>query len=148
MQLKKFFSDLLKSGVIISMLISCKPTESISYPDLPQLGVEYNFEKRHMCNGPSPKLIISGVPVSTKTFDIKLKDLKNPQYDHGGGLVDYKGQYIIEEGGVDGYREPCPVAGNLERNLYRFSVKALDSLGQVVGYGEKSVYLGWYDIFE
>ena len=40
-----------------------------------------------------------------------MKDLDVPQYDHGGGVVEFSGQSIIEPGAFK-YRSPCPPGGS------------------------------------
>ena len=59
----------------------------------------------------NPRFELTNVPDGTKFIYFKMKDLDVPQYDHGGGVVEFTGQSIIEPGAFT-YRSPCPPGGS------------------------------------
>jgi phosphatidylethanolamine-binding protein (PEBP) family uncharacterized protein len=75
----------------------------------------------------SPPMSLKGVPEGTVKLDIRMKDLNAPDFNHGGGKVDYSGQTSLEYGAFK-YKGPCPP----QTHLYVFTVKALDSKGKTI----------------
>jgi phosphatidylethanolamine-binding protein (PEBP) family uncharacterized protein len=76
----------------------------------------------------SPPMTLSGVPEGRAKLDIRMKDLNAPDYNHGGGKVDYSGQKALAYGAFK-YKGPCPP----QPNTYVFTVKALDAKGKTLG---------------
>lgn len=60
---------------------------------------------------PNPRFILSNVPDKTKFIYFTLRDLDAPNYDHGGGKVEYTGNNVIEPGAFK-YKSPCPPGGS------------------------------------
>lgn len=54
---------------------------------------------------------MNNVPDGTAWIKFKLVDKNVPQYNHGGGWVEYTGQSVIEPG-VFTYKSPCPPNGS------------------------------------
>ena len=80
------------------------------------------------CSTGNPKKIanpvfgLSDVPKETTSLKFKLVDLDVPNYNHGGGTVEFTGQSEISAGSFK-YRGPCPPNGVHE---YQWTVTALD----------------------
>ncbi len=66
----------------------------------------------------NPRFVLKDVPAGTKYIRFRLKDLDVPQYNHGGGVVRYTGQKVIEPGAFT-YKSPCPPDG-----VHRYEWKA------------------------
>ncbi|MBL0375519.1 phospholipid-binding protein [Rhizobium sp. KVB221] len=77
----------------------------------------------------SPPMKLSGVPEGTVKLDIRMRDQNVPGFMHGGGKVAYEGQKSLPYGAFR-YKGPCPPSG---KHKYRFTVKALDGKGKVIG---------------
>ncbi len=60
---------------------------------------------------PKPKFVLSSVPDGTKIISFRMTDLDVLSYDHGGGMIEYSGQDVIEPGAFK-YRSPCPPNGS------------------------------------
>jgi len=60
---------------------------------------------------PNPKFVLSNVPEGTKFIQFTMTDLDAPNYNHGGGTIEYTGNNIIEPG-VFKYASPCPPSGS------------------------------------
>ena len=60
---------------------------------------------------PNPRFVLSNVPEGTKFIQFRMTDLDVPSYDHGGGMVEYIGENIIEPGAFK-YKSPCPPGGS------------------------------------
>jgi len=60
---------------------------------------------------PNPKFVLSNVPEGTKFIQFTMTDLDAPNYNHGGGTIEYTGNNIIEPG-VFKYESPCPPSGS------------------------------------
>lgn len=75
----------------------------------------------------SPPMSLNGVPEGTTKLDIRMKDLNAPDFNHGGGKVDYSGQKTLEYGAFK-YKGPCPP----QTHIYVFTVKALDAKGKTL----------------
>ncbi|OYW57763.1 MAG: hypothetical protein B7Z31_09190 [Rhodobacterales bacterium 12-65-15] len=58
----------------------------------------------------NPGFTLTDVPEGTAFIRFKLVDTDAPGYNHGGGLVEYTGQTVIEPGAFS-YKSPCPPDG-------------------------------------
>lgn len=74
---------------------------------------------------PNPPFIVTNVPPGTRVLDFRMVDLNVPSYDHGGGMVRYTGQAVIQPGAFK-YRGPCPPSG---RHRYAWTLAAKDNPG-------------------
>lgn len=72
---------------------------------------------------PNPRFVLRNVPPGTRYILFRMQDLNVPQYDHGGGIVPYEGQTVIEPGAFT-YKSPCPPNG---RHIYEWTAWALES---------------------
>ena len=73
----------------------------------------------------NPRFVLSNVPEKTKFISFKLIDLDSPNYDHGGGKIEYTGNNVIEPG-VFKYKSPCPPSGS---HRYEWTAYAKESDG-------------------
>lgn len=73
-------------------------------------------------SSPSPELRVSGAPEGTAFLRVRMTDLDKPNFDHGGGTVDFDGSGAVAAGSLRDYRGPCPPSGS---HTYRFDVEAL-----------------------
>lgn len=58
----------------------------------------------------NPAFTLKNVPDGTKYIRFKMIDKDVPQYNHGGGVVKYTGQKVIQPGAFK-YKSPCPPNG-------------------------------------
>ncbi len=58
----------------------------------------------------NPRFMLKDVPEGTKFIRFKLVDTNVPEFNHGGGVVAYSGQTVIEPGAFK-YKSPCPPNG-------------------------------------
>lgn len=68
----------------------------------------------------NPAFQLREVPAGTKYIRFKLKDKDVPGFNHGGGVVAYKGQKVIQRGAFK-YKSPCPPSG---RHTYEWTATA------------------------
>jgi phosphatidylethanolamine-binding protein (PEBP) family uncharacterized protein len=123
-------------GVIaVSFLVfSCAGTKTS--PNAVNLGVNFNLEPKHKCSSVSPKITVSNIPAGTKELKVVLIDRDVPTWNHGGGILSYKGSGVIPEGALkSGYNGPCPPSGS---HTYEFKVKAIDAKGVIAGIGSNT----------
>jgi hypothetical protein len=59
----------------------------------------------------NPRFILKDVPEGTKFIRFKLVDTEVRAFDHGGGVVAWGGQEVIEPGAFK-YKSPCPPDGS------------------------------------
>jgi phosphatidylethanolamine-binding protein (PEBP) family uncharacterized protein len=79
------------------------------------------------CSG-SPRFQVTDVPSGTAKLDFHMTDLNKPNFHHGGGMVDYRGQGEVPCGAfAKGFVGPSPPPG--EVHTYEFTVKALGANG-------------------
>ncbi|WP_417824148.1 hypothetical protein [Thalassospira lucentensis] len=107
-------------------LAACQTTKEAE--NMAELGVDFNWADTKACSSKPPKISVTGIPASTKTLNVKLKDLNVPTYNHGGGTVDYNGGDLIPAGAFN-YKGPCPPSGSHD---YRFTVEAISADGQMI----------------
>lgn len=72
---------------------------------------------------PNPRFVLSNVPEHTKFISFELTDLDVPNYNHGGGKIEYTGSNVIEPGAFK-YKSPCPPSGS---HRYEWTAKAKES---------------------
>jgi phosphatidylethanolamine-binding protein (PEBP) family uncharacterized protein len=108
--------------VIAFLLASCTAA-------MADMKVSFDWGPTKKCfDSKSPPISLSGVPAGTKALDIRMKDMNVPDYNHGGGKVDYSGQKSLVYGAFS-YTGPCPPSG---KHKYRFTVNALDAGGKTL----------------
>lgn len=69
----------------------------------------------------NPRFVLENVPEGTRYIGFQMQDLDVPDYPHGGGIVAYRGQRVIEPGAFT-YRSPCPPNGV---HMYEWTATAL-----------------------
>lgn len=78
--------------------------------------IDFNWDGLKLCTSgkpnrvANPQFTLKDVPAGTKYIRFKMVDLDVPSYNHGGGVVAYSGQRIIEPGAFK-YKSPCPPNG-------------------------------------
>lgn len=101
------------------------------------LGVDFNWKNTSRCLGSSPKFTLTKVPEETHTLEFTLRDIYFPFFPHGGGSLEYTGENIIPKGTVTAakghYIGPC--APPFFPGQYKFTVKAIDNNGVLLGEG-------------
>ena len=89
-------------------------------------------------NVPNPIFKLSDVPEGTKFIYFKLTDKDVPGYKHGGGVVEFSGQNVIEPGAFK-YQSPCPPSGS-HTYEWQATAKSKKSLfGGKIGQAKASV---------
>ncbi|WP_143273878.1 phospholipid-binding protein [Bradyrhizobium canariense] len=73
------------------------------------------------CGLGSPVFALSGVPKGTATLQFHMIELQVPSYNHGGGMVTYKGQSAVACGALNNYSPPSPPSGS---HSYQITVTA------------------------
>jgi phosphatidylethanolamine-binding protein (PEBP) family uncharacterized protein len=58
----------------------------------------------------NPRFVLKDVPEGTKFIRFKLVDTNVREFNHGGGVVAYTGQDVVEPGAFK-YKSPCPPNG-------------------------------------
>lgn len=108
--------------------------------DSAQLGVDFSWDGIRKCTGISPEIRVTNIPEGTISFQVTLKDLDVPDYNHGGGIVPNDGTGIIPKKALKAdfdlknrYKGPCPPMG---AHYYEFTVKAIDGNGNVLTEGK------------
>lgn len=116
-------------SVVLVFFLGCTK----DYSNLPQIEVDFNWPEQN-ATVVSPEIKLKNVPEGTKELEINMFDLDN-SHNHGGGTVVYNGSNVIPERSLKKYQGPAPV---FMTPLYEISVKAIDSDGEVIGFGKKS----------
>jgi phosphatidylethanolamine-binding protein (PEBP) family uncharacterized protein len=120
--------------VIFSFLLVSGCATTKVAPDAVDLTVDFSWEGIKRCSNHSPEINVSGIPPTTKSFKVELKDLDVPTWDHGGGAVTNDGSGLIPPGSLkSGYNGPCPPSGS---HSYQFTVKAVNEAGIIIGIGK------------
>ena len=76
----------------------------------------------------NPRFVLTDVPEGTKFLRFKLVDTNVRDFNHGGGVVAYTGQDVIEPGAFK-YKSPCPpdgVASIRFKQSFPLSIALLD----------------------
>ena len=109
----------LKMGVskkvlkVISIVLVAGFSQSVIAGDF---SFTFEWGKIPLCDSgypgdvPNPIFSLSNVPAGTKKINMFMSDLDAPNYDHGGGTIEYKGQNVIQPGAFK-YTSPCPPSG-------------------------------------
>jgi len=85
------------------------------------------------CSQGSPELQVYGTPHAATYYKVRLEDTADPSADHGEAKVSVNPAGIIPAGAITtGYKAPCPGTGG---HSYRYDVRAVDTLGKVLGTG-------------
>ena len=117
-----FFTALVVSG--------CFGPKKVA--NVQEMIVEFEFEVAECTDRKtSPEIRVKNVPDGTVFLQAKFRDLDYLSYNHGGGIIEYKGGGIIPTGALEHYTSPCSPSKD---NRYEFTVKALN--------GDKSLVLG------
>ena len=88
--------------------------------------IEFNWGGLKSCTSGTPNTVanpgfkLTDVPEGTKFIRVKLVDTKVRSFDHGGGVVAYNGQAVIEPGAFK-YKSPCPPNG---AHIYEWTATA------------------------
>lgn len=64
-----------------------------------------------------------------------MVDLDKPDFNHGGGTVQYDGSNVIRAGALKSYTGPCPPSG---RHRYSIKVDTIDASGVNTGSGKQT----------
>ncbi|WP_370400918.1 hypothetical protein [Sulfitobacter sp. JB4-11] len=94
----------------------------------PALAFDFSFDWSGLksCTSGRPNVVanpafkLTDVPQGTKYLRFKLTDRDVPSYNHGGGVVAYTGQKVIQRGAFQ-YKSPCPPSG---RHTYEWTATA------------------------
>ena len=79
--------------------------------------ISFNWDGLELCNDGyantvmSPEFKLKDVPEGTKFIKFKMVDKNVPQYNHGGGTVEYSGGKTVAPGEFK-YKSPCPPGGS------------------------------------
>jgi len=79
--------------------------------------IQFNWDGLKSCTSgnpntvANPKFVLKDVPEGTKFIRFKLVDTNVREYNHGGGVVAFSGQGVIEPGAFK-YKSPCPPSGS------------------------------------
>lgn len=119
-------------GFAISSLFLLPVT---SHAKMPQMGLDFSFEKKHKCGGISPEIRLTDVPPGVATYEIRLMDLDMPSYRHWYQKLPADGP-IIKEGAGAGYDGPCPPSGT---HRYEIEITARDGQGKPIAEGARTV---------
>lgn len=91
--------------------------------------VSFNWDGLKRCTSGRPNTVgnpvftLSAVPAGTKWLYFKLTDIDVPNYNHGGGWIQYNGGNVTAAN-IFKYKSPCPPNG---RHTYEWSVRATAS---------------------
>lgn len=121
---------LVQLGLICALTIGgCQMRENA--PDMAVLTVDFSWSSKHKCSSTSPAFKISGIPPETGFLEISMTDLNSPSYNHGSGVVEYRGSGNLPEGAFSSpYKGPCPPNGSTHD--YEFRVKAINKADDMV----------------
>lgn len=97
--------------------------------------VAFSWDGIDPCTHVSPEIQVTQIPDGTAQLQVRLRDVNQPEYNHGGGSVANDGSGIIPAGALTvGYNGPCPPFGS--RHQYEFSVMAKNADGVIIGFGK------------
>ena len=78
--------------------------------------IDFNWSGLKLCTTGKPNVVgspafaLKQVPAGTKYIRFKLVDKDVPSYNHGGGVVAYKGGAAVPKAAFK-YKSPCPPSG-------------------------------------
>ena len=99
---------------------------NVSTAHAEEFSLSFDWGDLKLCTTGNPNIVtnptftLNNVPDGTAWIKFKLVDKNVPQYNHGGGWVEYTGQSVIEPG-VFTYKSPCPTNG---RHKYEWTATA------------------------
>lgn len=99
-----------------------------------QMIVDFEWRKEHQCSSTSPAFAITAIPGGATKLALNMVDNDMPSYLHGGGSVEIanRQEFKIEPGELKSYKGPCPPNFSSFGHDYSWTVKALDSSGNVL----------------
>jgi len=83
----------------------------------------------------NPEIRVSNFPKDTVYFKVKVIDIQNNDYDHGGGTVTNDGTGVIPYGILNNYQGPCPSQAPTGTGTYEFTVSAFNTNDSLIGKG-------------
>jgi phosphatidylethanolamine-binding protein (PEBP) family uncharacterized protein len=99
---------LRRAAVIMAIFCTAVPANAFD--------ISFDWNGLKSCTSGSPNTVTNpsfslvDVPDGTQFIRFKLVDKDAPGFDHGGGIVPYTGQTVIEAGAFK-YKSPCPPNG-------------------------------------
>ncbi len=124
------FRHVIPAFILTILLITgCSDNDGTNNSDLKQMTVSFDWPKDYgKCFDPkNPEIKVSDVPEDTVYFKVKVIDIQNNDYDHGGGKVNNDKTGIIPYGTLSGYQGPCPSQAPTGTGTYDFTVIAYDA---------------------
>ena len=103
-------------------------------PNARQLSVDFSFDTTRPCSNESPAIDVFNAPVGTTKLRIQYVHVDALLSNTGTSEVEYKGTRL-PAGALTDYRGPCPLGGKAQSVTYDIRVTALDTNGEVVGFG-------------
>jgi len=107
-------------------LLSIAAALTLTAPAAHAFEIGFSFDGLKLCTSGNPntvlnpRFVLKDIPQGTKYIRFKLVDRDVPGYNHGGGVVAYTGQSVIEPGAFK-YKSPCPPSG---RHTYEWRATA------------------------
>ncbi len=133
----KSISAFLAVFLILSGCDDYSNIKASDYPDAEKMVVSFEWPEGYgeCFDKNNPELKIINVPEDTTHFKVKVIDIQNNDYDHGGGTVSNNGTGSIPYGSLSRYVGPCPSQSPTGSSNYQFIVFAYKSDDEVVGKG-------------
>ena len=100
---------LIKTGALAFALLASANSANAFELDFSWSGLKLCTTGRPNIVG-SPAFALKDVPAGTKFIRFKLVDKNVPSYNHGGGVVAYRGGTVVAKGAFK-YKSPCPPSG-------------------------------------
>jgi phosphatidylethanolamine-binding protein (PEBP) family uncharacterized protein len=94
--------------LIAAAVVLCAPAHAFS--------IDFTWDGLKSCTSGNPKtvanprFVLTDVPEGTQFIRFKLVDTDVRSFNHGGGVVAYTGQAVVEPGAFT-YKSPCPPNG-------------------------------------
>jgi hypothetical protein len=101
----------------------------------PALEVSFEFGPGNRGpRGPSPAIMVKGIPDGTARLEAELSDLNKPNFRHGGGVYELQGEATIPAGALTRrYKGPYPPRNSTHD--YVFKITAVGPDGQILATG-------------
>ena len=119
-------------ALAVALSAGCAAVDSAP---LARLGVSVTFAPKNKCQGVSPRIRLTNVPAHVAIYEVEMRDLDAPGYQHWSETLPANGA-VIPEGAGSGYRGPCPPFG---QHRYEVDVTAKGAEGQPLAHGETIV---------
>jgi hypothetical protein len=104
-------------------------------PDAVEMKVDFTWEGFVACAyGANPEIRLSGIPDDTKFL---LVSMTEQVFDYGKQKLTYDGSGIIKMGALDEIRSPCDTIAAVAENRFKYTVKAVNEDGIIIGSGSK-----------